>query len=369
MKNSFKILTILGTRPEIIKLSEFIKKADKYFFHKIVHTGQNHDYELNEIFFSDLNLRKPDYFLNCATGKPNMDISNIFKKLDKILELEKPKGVVILGDTNSGISSICAKKRNIQVFHLEAGNRSFDDKVPEELNRKIIDHVSDINFTYTDLAKNYLINEGLPANRIIKVGSPMGEVLFKNKNKISKSSILKKLKLKKKNYFLVSLHREDNVDQIENLKKFIELLLWLSKKYKKKIIISTHYRTQKKLEKLKIKKNNNIFFLKPFSFSDYVKLQLNCFILLSDSGTLTEEASILNIKSLNLRNSHERPEGCEEAVSIMTGLNISKVQMGIEIITNESKAKIVMDYFDKNFSSKVIKNILSYFNYEVNKTI
>ncbi len=372
----YKICTIIGTRPEIIKLSVLIKKLDKIFDQKLVHTGQNYDYELNQIFFDDLNLRKPDYFLNSASSNANKTISKIFSKLDSLFNKIKPNAVIILGDTNSGLASIVAKKRKLQVFHIEAGNRSFDYTVPEELNRKLIDHSSDINFTYTNLSKNYLIAEGIPPDRIIKVGSPMNEVLKQNRQSINKSKILNKLKLKKNEFFLVSFHREENVDNRVNLLKFLKFLEWLSQKYKKKVIISTHLRTENRLNKLKnnfklMKKNysSKIFFLKPFSFSDYIKLQKNCKILFSDSGTLTEEASLLGIKAIKLRESHERPEGMEESTTIMCGLNINKIQTAIKILQISKSSKVINDYSVDNFSEKIIKNIISYLDYAINKTV
>ena len=366
----YKICTIVGTRPEIIKLSSFIKKSDKYFNQILVHTGQNYDYELNDIFFKDLDLRKPDFFLNCAQENPNKTISEIFSKVDKILISQKPDAVVILGDTNSGLAAIAAKKRRVPVFHLEAGNRSFDYRVPEELNRKLIDHCADINFTYTKLAKNYLVSEGINADRIINVGSPMMEIIRENKKKILASKILKKLKLKKNDFYLFSFHREENVDNKNNINKFFDLLNWLNKKYKKKIIISTHSRTQKRIkDKLKINKKQNIIFLKPFNFSDYIKLQENCSIVFSDSGTLTEEASILKTKAIMLRESHERPEGMEEATTIMCGLDINKIETAIKILAKYNKHRIVNDYNVENFSEKIIKNVTSYLNYKINKNI
>lgn len=372
----FKICTIVGTRPEIIKLSSVLKKLDKFFDHKLIHTGQNYDYELNQIFFKDLKLRKPDFFLNSAGPNPNKTISKIFSKIDNLLVKIKPDAVIILGDTNSGLASIAAKKRKIQVFHIEAGNRSFDHRVPEELNRKLIDHTSDINFTYTQIARDYLISEGIPSDRIIKVGSPMNEVIQENKILIAKSDILKKFKLKKNGFFLISFHREENVDDKENLKKFLHFLVWLSDKFSKKIIISTHLRTQNRLNKLKenflkIKKNysSKIIFLNPFSFTDFIKLQKNCDIIFSDSGTLSEEASLLGIRAVKLRTSHERPEGMEEATTIMSGLDLDKMKIAIKILHKSKASKIVKDYSTNNFSDKIIKNIISYQNYTINKKV
>ena len=369
----FKICTIIGTRPEIIKMSSVLKKADDIFSHTIVHTGQNYDYELNQIFFKDLDLRKPDYIINCAKKNANQTISNIFLEIDKILEKIKPDAVLILGDTNSGLSAKAAKKKNIPVFHLEAGNRSFDYRVPEELNRKLIDHCSDINFTYTALAKNYLVSEGISPDRVIKVGSPMLEVITQNEEKIKKSNILKKLKLKKKEFFLFSFHREENVDDANNVRKFFNILNWLNKKFKKKIVISTHFRTKDRikseLKNLNMINKKNIQFLKPFSFSDYINLQKNCDFVFSDSGTLTEESSILGTKAIMLRDSHERPEGMEEASTVMCGLDINKIDTSMKFLNKFNTHNTVKDYEVQNFSEKVIKNIISYLNYNINKNI
>ena len=363
----FKVCTIVGTRPEIIKLSSTIKKIDKYFEQVLVHTGQNYDYELNQIFFKDLNIRKPNFYLNSASHSANSTIAKIIENIDKIFLSEKPDCVLILGDTNSGLAAIAAKKRNIPIFHVEAGNRSFDLRVPEELNRKLIDHCSDINFTYTHLAKNYLLQEGLYPDRVITVGSPMLEVINNQKSKINKSNILKKLKLKKNDYFLISFHREENVDVKKNLNKFFELVKWLKRENKKKIVISTHYRTKKRIieNNKDISFDKDIMFLNPFNFSDYIKLQKNSYIVLSDSGTLTEETSILKTKSIMLRNSHERPEGMEEATTIMCGLDQDKIQVAIKMLKSKTVHKLVKDYDTRNFSDKIVKNILSYLNYTI----
>ena len=363
----FKVCTVVGTRPEIIKLSSTIKKIDKYFNQILVHTGQNYDYELNKIFFEDLSLRKPDFYLNSASTSTNSTIAKIIKNIDKLFLSEKPDCVLILGDTNSGLAALAAKKRNIPVFHVEAGNRSFDQRVPEELNRKLIDHCSDINFTYTSLAKNYLIEEGLYPDRIINVGSPMLETIENQKSKVNKSHILQKLKIKKNGYFLISFHREENVDEKKNLNKFLEIVKWLKNKYNKKIIISTHFRTKKRiLENNKnISFDKNVMFLNPFSFSDYIKLQKNSYIILSDSGTLTEETSILKTKGIMLRNSHERPEGMEEATTIMCGLDKGKIEIAIQILEGKINHKLIKDYDNLNFSDKIVKNIVSYLNYSI----
>jgi UDP-N-acetylglucosamine 2-epimerase len=363
----FKVCTIIGTRPEIIKLSSTIKKIDKYFKQVLVHTGQNYDYELNQIFFKDLNIRKPDFYLKSASYSVNSTIAKIIVNIDKIFLSEKPDCVLILGDTNSGLAALAAKKRNIPIFHLEAGNRSFDQRVPEELNRKLIDHCSDINFTYTNLAKKYLTQEGLYPDRVITVGSPMLEVIDDQKLKINKSNILKKLKLKKNDYFLISFHREENVDVKKNLNKFFDLVKWLKSEYKKKIVISTHHRTKKRIieNNKDISFDKNIMFLNPFNFSDYIKLQKNSYIVLSDSGTLTEETSILKTKSIMLRNSHERPEGMEEATTIMCGLDQDKIQVAIKMLKSKTVHKLVKDYDTLNFSDKIVKNILSYLNYTI----
>ncbi len=365
-----RILTVLGTRPEIIKLSRIIPKFDEYFKNYLIHTGQNYDYELNKIFFKDLSIRKPDFFLKAATNNNIETISNIIHKFGNICKKIKPDAVFILGDTNSGLAAITAKKFKIPIFHYEAGNRCFDINVPEEINRKIIDHISDINLTYSQIAKQYLIKEGIPSRNIIKVGSPMKEIFNYNYKKIQKSQILKKLNLKKENFILVSFHREENVDDDKTLKNFIYLLKSVCKKTRKKIIISTHSRLRKNLKKLKHYRNKNLIFLKPLGFFDYINLMQNSYVCLSDSGTITEEASILKIPAINLRDTNERPEGMEEGTVMMTGTDLDKVMTAIKILKSKrSKLKIpklIKDYNINFASEKIVKIILSYKRY-INK--
>jgi UDP-N-acetylglucosamine 2-epimerase (non-hydrolysing) len=360
-----KVMTIVGTRPEIIRLSTTISKLDDYCDHVLVHTGQNFDYELNEIFFNDLDIRKPDVFLDAAGSNAAISISQIIATADKAMEDFQPDALLILGDTNSSLSAISAKRRKIPIFHMEAGNRCFDFRVPEEINRRIVDHISDINLTYSSIARDYLMREGLPPDQIIKTGSPMNEVLENYKENIISSSILTKLNLEPHKYFVVSAHREENVDNPKNLKKIINILDTLIEKYDYPIIFSTHPRTQKKLNSLGLKLNEKINFLKPFGFFDYVKLQIDAKCVLSDSGTITEESSILNFPALNIREVHERPEGFEEAAVIMTGLNTDLVLQSLELINHQPRDQdrlldIVDDYRPSNVSEKVVRIILSY---------
>ena len=371
--SQLKVMTVVGTRPEIIKLSRIIPKLDETFNHVLVNSDQNFDYELNEIFFKDLNIRKPDENLKIKEKNASKTIGKVIEKTDTLIKKYKPDAFLILGDTNSCLSCISAKRNKVPIFHLEAGNRCFDQRVPEEINRKIIDHVSDVNLTYSSIAREYLLNEGLPKDQIIKVGSPMKEVLKFYENKINKSKILNKLKLSKHNYILFSLHREENVDDKKNLKNFIKILNFLEEKENKKIIISTHPRTRKNLEKLNFKYSSKINFLKPFSFSEYIKLQLNSKYVLSDSGTITEESSILNFPAINLRENHERPEGNEEGSVIFTSLSLNNIDQAINILKSQKRGKIrninpVKDYEVDNVSEKIIRIILSYTNYINNKT-
>ena len=367
-----KVLTVIGTRPEIIRLSRVIPKLDEFTSHTLVHTGQNYDYELNEIFFKDLELRAPDYFLKASDKNASKTISKILYKFDETLEKVSPDAVVVLGDTNSSLSVLAAKKRKIPIFHLEAGNRCFDFRVPEEINRKIVDHISDINLTYSAIAREYLLNEGFAPDRIINVGSPMKEVLNFYKDKIFSSQILEKLKLKEGQFFLVSSHREENIDPDINFKSFINLLNNLSKKYKKRIIVSTHPRTKKRIKNSDEKVEENISFLKPLSFSDYVKLQISAKAVLSDSGTISEESSILNFPALNIRESHERPEAMEESSLIMNGLNSEFIFNSLKTLELQKKKKIkfniVNDYSSDNVSDKVLRIVLSYTDY-VNRKV
>jgi len=368
-----KIITILGTRPDFIKLSRVIAELDQTMSHVLVHTGQNYDHELSQIFFDELEIRKPDYFLKIASGHLAEDMANIIKKTDKVLDEEQPDAVLFYGDTNSTLAVIPAKRRKIPIFHMEAGNRCFDMRVPEEINRKIIDHLSDINMTISEHARQYLIQEGLPPNQIIKIGSCMQEVFQYYWSKIETSKILSTLKVNVKDYFIVSLHREDNVDSSENLHNLLNALCKIADFYQKRILISTHPRTRKNLEKLISAEHLNklkqkITFLKPFSFCDYVKLQLNSYCVLSDSGSLTEEASILNFPAVTLRRMHERPEGMDVGTLIMTGYDTDRILQAINIIVsqyNENKRQIdiVPDYQVNNVSKKVPRIITSYVDY------
>ena len=362
-----KVMTIVGTRPEVIRLSRIISKMDDVFEHILVHTGQNYDYELNEIFFRDLDLRLPDYYLNCAGSNSSQTIGNVLIKVDEIFTKVHPDAVLVLGDTNSGLSLIAAKKRKIPTFHYEAGNRCFDFRVPEEINRKIIDHTADVNITYSSIARNYLIKEGLRDDLIIKLGSPMYEVLNYYKNKINNSDILSILNLNYSEYFLVSIHREENIET-KNLETILKLLKKISKKYNFPIIFSTHPRTKKRISELDYNPDNNINFIKPFSFSEYNYLQINAKAVISDSGTISEESSILNFPAINLRENHERPEAMEEAAVIMSGINYDRVIQSLEVLFSQKRddhrtLKIVDDYKVENVSEKIIRIILSYTDY------
>lgn len=360
-----KVLTVIGTRPEIIRLSRVIAKLDKFCTHIIVHTGQNYDYELNKIFFDQLNIRTPDYFLDAASSNVAATIGNIIIKIDEVLEKEKPDALLVLGDTNSSLSVIAAKRRKIPIFHMEAGNRCYDQRVPEEVNRRIVDHTSDINLPYSSIAREYLLKEGFPADQVIKTGSPMYEVLSYYKEKIEQSDVLDSLGLKPGEYFVVSTHREENVDSEKSLKIISEIFTEISARYNYPIILSTHPRTQKRLDAYGIILNENVRSLKPLGFLDYVKLQTNAFCVISDSGTITEEASIMNFPALNMREVHERPEGMEEAVVIMTGLNKQRVLESIPVAVNQQRGevrsiKLVGDYYAPYVSDKIVKIIFSY---------
>ena len=371
--HKIRVMTIVGTRPEIIRLSRVMTCLDKYADHILVHTGQNYDYELNEIFFRDLGVRKPDYFLEAAGASAAETIGQIIIKVDPILEREKPEALLILGDTNSCLSSIPAKRRKIPIFHMEAGNRCFDQRVPEETNRKIVDHISDINLTYSSIAREYLLREGLPPERVIKTGSPMFEVLYFYEEKINQSQIMKKLNLAEMDYFVVSAHREENIDSEENFAKLVTVLNGLADTYGKRIIVSTHPRTRKMFEAKGTVLNNRIELLKPLGFFDYVYLQKNAYAVLSDSGTITEESSILNFPALNIREAHERPEGMEEAAVMMTGLELDRVYQGLSILIDQGRGEkrtlgMVKDYNVPNVSEKVLRNIISYVDY-INRNI
>ncbi|WP_373079643.1 non-hydrolyzing UDP-N-acetylglucosamine 2-epimerase [Fusobacterium varium] len=367
-----KVMTIVGTRPEIIRLSAVIAKLEKSeaIDHIIVHTGQNYDYELNEIFFKDFNIRKPDYFLETATGKPSETIGNILIKMDYLLDEANPDAFLVLGDTNSCLAAIVAKKKKIPIFHMEAGNRSFDQRVPEETNRKIVDHIADINLTYSDIAREYLLREGLPADRIIKTGSPMFEVINMKLKDIEDSNILDKLNLEKRKFFVVSAHREENIGSDRNFLNLVESLNAVAEKYNLPIIVSTHPRTRKRIKELGIVFNPLINLMKPLGFNDYVKLQKEAKAVLSDSGTISEESSILNFPALNIREAHERPEAMEEASVMMVGLKKERIIQGLSIleIQNKTILRKVNDYSMPNVSDKVLRIILSYIDY-VNRTV
>lgn len=368
-----KVVTIVGTRPEIIKLSRVIAELEKHVKHILVHTGQNYDYELNEIFFNDLGVKKPDYFLNAVGESTAQTIGNIIAESDKILEKENPDSVLLYGDTNSCLSVISAKRRQIPIFHMEAGNRCFDQRVPEELNRKIVDHLSDINMPLTEQARDYLIAEGLRPETVIKTGSCMKEILLYYKDKIQSSDVLSKLKIKKDEYFIVSSHREENVDYKENLTSFIESLNEVVKTYNLPIIVSTHPRTRQRIEKLKdIKIDDKIQFLKPLGFFDYVNLQQNSKCVISDSGTISEESSILGFPAIMIRAAHERPEGMDEGSVVMTGLEKNRIIESVNMVTKQFESgitpKIVGDYDVDNVSLKVSRIILSYIDY-INRTV
>ncbi len=367
-----KVMTVVGTRPEIIRLSAVINKLDgsEAIDHVLVHTGQNYDYELNEVFFKDFNLKKPEYFLNAATGTAVETIGNILVKIDPILEEVKPDAFLVLGDTNSCLCAIAAKRRHIPIFHMEAGNRCFDQRVPEEINRKIVDHIADINLTYSDIAREYLLREGLPADRIIKTGSPMFEVLNTKKNDIENSDILERLELKENKYVVVSAHREENINTRQNFLDLVESLNQIAEKYQMPLIFSTHPRTRKMIELEGIEFNPLIKTVKPLGFNDYVKLQKNAKVVISDSGTISEESSILGFRALNIRQAHERPEAMEEASVMMVGLKKERILQGLEIVETQQKdtLRLVTDYSMPNVSDKVIRIILSYTDY-VNRVV
>jgi UDP-N-acetylglucosamine 2-epimerase (non-hydrolysing) len=364
-----KVMTVVGTRPEIIRLSRVLFALDDSpsIDHILVHTGQNYDYELNQIFFDDMGIRNPDYFLNAAGASPSETVGQILIKIDPLLEELKPDAFLVLGDTNSCLCAIPAKKRHIPIFHMEAGNRCFDQRVPEETNRKIVDHISDINLTYSDIAREYLLREGLKADGIIKTGSPMFEVLEFYKDRIYSSDILSKLNLSKSSYFVVSSHREENVGSEVRFKKLVESLNIISDSYNLPIIVSTHPRTRNIIENSSMKFNNNIQFLKPMGFTDYNALQLNSKAVLSDSGTISEESSILKFPALNIREAHERPEAMEEASVMMVGLDSNSILRGLKQLEyqekNNKEFRNVSDYSMPNVSEKVVRIILSYTSY------
>lgn len=372
--NKLKVMTIVGTRPEIIKLSEVIKELDRHVDHVIVHTGQNYDYELNELLFKQLQIRKPDIFLEAVQGSSSETIGDIIAKADSVFSKIKPDALLIYGDTNSCLSVISAKKRKIPIFHMEAGNRCFDQRVPEETNRKIVDHLSDINLPLSEQARNYLISEGIKPETVIKTGSPMKEVLNANMEKIKSSDILDKEELESKKYILMSFHREENLDNEKNFTNLLETVTELTNVYKMPIIISTHPRARKKLKDLNYHNDNPLIrFSKPYGFHEYINLQINAFCVISDSGTISEEGSLLNLPAVTIRQAHERPEGMDEAAVIMSGLNKTRVVEAVEVASSHdakdrSKIKLVKDYDSDNVSIKVLRIILSYVDY-VNRTV
>jgi UDP-N-acetylglucosamine 2-epimerase len=365
-----KVMSIVGTRPEIIRLSRVFAELDQHCNHVLVHTGQNYDYELNQVFFDELRVRKPDWFLSSADGSRSAanTVGNIIIKVDEVLEQVQPDAILVLGDTNSCLSVIPAKRRKIPIFHMEAGNRCFDLRVPEETNRRIVDHVADINLTYSSIARDYLLREGLPADQVIKTGSPMFEVLNYYMPEIQASNILQILGLKCLQYFIVSLHREENVDNDKTFLKAVEILNFVAEEYGFPVILSTHPRTKKRIDLMNIRFHPGIKILKPLGFFDYVKLEMNSTAVLSDSGTINEESSILNFPALNLREAHERPEAMEEGSVMMVGLNLTRVRQGLEILKTQwigetRSLRIVPDYNVPNVSAKVIRIIHSYTDY------
>jgi len=371
--NKLKVVTVVGTRPEIIRLSRVIAKLDQHCEHILVHTGQNYDYELNQIFFDDLGIRAPDVFLECAGETAADTMAQVISKSDKLFAEILPDAMLILGDTNSALSAISAKRRKIPIFHMEAGNRCFDLRVPEEINRKIVDHISDVNMPYSDIAREYLLNEGIKPDLIVKTGSPMDEVLSFYKDKIKASSILQNLSLEKGRYFVVSVHREENIDSDKNIHSYVGALGVLADKFGLPIIVSTHPRTRKKIESLDLKFHPLVRLMKPLGFSDYVKLQTESKVVLSDSGTITEESSILNFAAINIRDAQERPEGFEEGAVMFTGMNVDRILQAVDILDSQTTGedrliKVVHDYVAPNVSEKVIRTIVSYTDY-VNRVV
>jgi len=368
-----KIATVVGTRPEIIRLACVLKKLDEHCEHILIHTGQNYDYELNEIFFDDLGIRKPDYFLGAAGTTGAETIGNVIIKVDQVLEEIQPEAMLVLGDTNSCMALLPAKRRKIPTFHMEAGNRCFDQRVPEEINRRLVDHMADINLTYSSIARDYLLSEGLPADMVIKTGSPMFEVLNTYRKGIDNSDVLERLNLKKHEFFVVSAHREENTDSDVNFLKLTDSLNLVAETYNIPVIVSTHPRTQKRIDAMGIKFHSLIQLLKPLGFKDYNKLQISAKVVLSDSGTINEESSIMNFPALNLREAHERPEGMEEAAVIMTGLGSERIMQGLAILESQPRGserliRQVYDYSMPNVSDKMVRIIHSYTDY-VNRVV
>ncbi|MDH1657958.1 UDP-N-acetylglucosamine 2-epimerase (non-hydrolyzing) [Pseudomonas mosselii] len=368
-----KVVSVVGTRPEIIRLSRVMSALDQHCDHVLVHTGQNYDYELNEIFFQDLGIRKPDHFLNAAGASGAETIGNVIIAVDRLLAEVNPEALLVLGDTNSCMAVIPAKRRKIPTFHMEAGNRCFDMRVPEEINRRIVDHTADINLTYSTIARDYLLREGLPADRVIKTGSPMFEVLNYYRQGIDASDVLDRLGLEAGKFFVVSAHREENVDSDKNFLKLVEVLNTVAEQFGLPVIVSTHPRTQKRVDAMGITFHANVRLLKPLGFMDYNKLQLASKAVLSDSGTINEESSILNFPALNIREAHERPEGMEEAAAMMVGLEVERVMQGLMILESqlrgeERSLRLVGDYSMPNVSEKVVRIVHSYTDY-VNRTV
>lgn len=368
-----KVMTVVGTRPEIIRLSRVMARLDEYCEHVVVHTGQNYDYELNQIFFDDLGIRKPDHFLNAAGGSAAETIGKVIIAVDSVLAAEKPDALLVLGDTNSCMAVLPAKRRKIPVFHMEAGNRCFDQRVPEEINRRIVDHTADVNLTYSSIARECLLSEGLPTDLVIKTGSPMAEVLAHYQPRIEASDVLERLGLSADQFFVVSAHREENVDSDVNFRKLVNLLNSVAEKYGLPVIVSTHPRTQKRVDAMGVTFHSKVQLLKPLGFSDYVKLQMSAKAVLSDSGTITEESSILNFPALNLREAQERHEGMEEAAVMLVGLEEHRVLQGLAILENQPRGderllRQVADYCMSNVSDKVLRIIHSYTDY-VNRVI
>jgi UDP-N-acetylglucosamine 2-epimerase (non-hydrolysing) len=373
MANKLKVMTIVGTRPEIIRLSRVIDKLDTHCAHVLVHTGQNYDYELNEVFFHDLGLRKPDVFLEAAGATAAQTIAQVIEAADEAMQTHQPEAVLVLGDTNSCLATIAAKRRKIPIFHMEAGNRCFDFRVPEEINRRIVDHISDINLTYSEIAREYLLREGLPPDQVIKTGSPMREVIEYHLPRINESDVLTRLQLLPGEFTVVSAHREENVDCPKSLKRVVEVLNAVADRYQEPVIVSTHPRTRKRLDSLSLCAHPLVQFQKPFGFFDYVRLQTQSRAVLSDSGTITEESSILNFPALNLREVHERPEGFEEAAVMMVGLSVERVLQGLEILASQPRGeervlRLVDDYAPTNVSEKVLRVIQSYTDF-VNRKV
>jgi len=370
-----KVLTVVGTRPEIIRLSRVLARLDEHCDHVLVHTGQNYDYELNQVFFDDLGVRKPDYFLNSAEGSSGAahTIGNLVIAVDRVLAEEQPEAMLVLGDTNSCLAVIPAKRRKIPVFHMEAGNRCFDQRVPEEINRRIVDHTADVNLTYSTIARDYLLREGLPPDLVIKTGSPMFEVLTQYRQGVEASDVLARLGLSQEGYFLVSAHREENIESSQSFSKLVAVLNAVAEDHDLPVIVSTHPRTQKRIDATGARFHQQVRLLKPLGFHDYVKLQLSARAVLSDSGTINEESSILNFPALNLREAHERPEGMEEAAVMMVGLEVDRVRQGLSILASQSRGdersmRVVADYCMPNVSDKVVRIIHSYTDY-VNRVV